>query len=158
MAKAHEIAEAVRVFLGSFDEAYHYDAAAEQFEFDVELKCRLAGTRLFMAAQDDGLTLYAAVNMLADPESRHNAAEYIVRANHGLLCGGFEMDMDNGSINYKTFIHCGGAPPAELDMKVGMAMSISALNRFGDGLIDVINNEKTPEEAADEAKGLKRRD
>ncbi|MCL2603806.1 MAG: YbjN domain-containing protein [Defluviitaleaceae bacterium] len=156
MAKAHEIAEAVRVFLGSFGEEYQYDATAEQFEFDVELKCRLAGTRMFIAAQDDGLTLYTAVNVLADPDNRPATAEYIVRANHGLLCGGFEMDMDNGSINYKTFIHCGGAPPAELDLKVGMAMSIAALNRFGDGFIDVINNEKTPEDAADEAKGLRR--
>ncbi|MCL2500290.1 MAG: YbjN domain-containing protein [Defluviitaleaceae bacterium] len=158
MAKAHDIAEAVRVFLGSFDEEYQYDATTEQFELDIELKNRLVATRMIMLAQDDGLTLYTVVNVLAEPHGRADVAEYLIRANHGLLCGGFEMDMDTGTINYKTFIHCGGAPPADLDMKVGMAMSIAALNRFGNGLIDVINNEMTPEEAANEAKGLNRRD
>jgi hypothetical protein len=158
MAKAEKIAEAVRNFLHGFNEPYRYDATTGQFEFDVELTCRLAGTRVFLHALDDGLTLYAAVNVLADPDNRLNAAEYIVRANYGLLSGGFEMDMENGSINYRTFIHCGGAAPADLDLKVGIVMATTALNRFGNGLIDVINNEKTPEEAVNEAKNVKRRD
>jgi hypothetical protein len=158
MANNNEIAQAVRTFLDGFDEPYEYDEATGQFELDVELKCRLAGARIFMVTQDDGLTVYTTVNVLADPDSRPGVAEYIVRANHGLLCGGFEMDMDNGAVNYKTFIYCGGNPPAELDITVAMAMSVTALNRFGDGFIDVINNEKTPEEAAILAKGENRRD
>jgi hypothetical protein len=147
MAGKTEIAEAVKVFLDGFNEDYRYDDEALRFEVDIELECRLAGTRLFLVPQDDGLLVYASVHLEAQPETLLAAAEYLTRANYGLPAGNFELDMDSGLINYRMYVNCAGSPPAERDIVTGMTIPVAVINRYGDGLIDVIENGKPPKEA-----------
>jgi hypothetical protein len=151
MAKWLEVAEAVKIFLDGCGEDYRYDEEAVRFETDIELECRLNGTRLFLVPQDDGLLVYASVHMEAHPEALPAAAEYITRVNHGLPGGNFELDMDNGLINFKMYVNCNDAPPSERDIITGMTVPVAVINRYGDGLIDVIENGKSPREAVSEA-------
>ncbi|MCL2500286.1 MAG: YbjN domain-containing protein [Defluviitaleaceae bacterium] len=156
MTKRLEIAEAVKKFLDGFGEDYRYDEEAVRFEADIELECRLNGTRLFLVPQDDGLIVYASVHLEAWPETLLAAAEYITRVNHGLPGGNFELDMDNGMINYKMYVNCNDGPPSERDIVTGMAVPVAVINRYGDGLIDVIESGKPPKEAVIEAENRNR--
>ncbi|MCL2605537.1 MAG: YbjN domain-containing protein [Defluviitaleaceae bacterium] len=156
MAKRLEIAEAVRKCLDGFGEDYRYDEESVRFEADIELECRLNGTRLFLVPQDDGLLIYASVSVEAQPETMTAACEYVTRANHGLPCGNFELDMESGLIDYKVYIQCIDAPPSESVITAGMTVPVAVINRYGDGLIDVIESGKPPKEAATEAENRNR--
>jgi len=151
MAKRLEVAEAVKKFLDGFGEDYRYDEEAVRFEADIELECRLNGTRLFLVPQDNGLLVYASVHLEATPDTLPAAAEYITRANYGLPGGNFELDMDSGMINFKMYVNCNNAPPSQQDIITGMTVPVAVLNRYGNGLIDVIENGKPPKTAVTEA-------
>jgi hypothetical protein len=45
---------------------------------------------------------YSVCPMVAPEERRMAVAEFITRANYGLILGNFEMDFDDGEIRFKT--------------------------------------------------------
>lgn len=151
MVKMIEIAGVIKHCLDGFGEDYRYDEEAVRFEVDIELESRLNGTRLFIVPQDDGFLVYASIHLEAKPETLFAVMEYITRVNHGLPGGNFELDMDNGLINFKMYVNSNDAPPSERDVITGMTVPVAVLNRYGDGLIDVVENGKTPREAVNQA-------
>ena len=61
------------------------------------------------AREDTGMFLfYSIVPFLVPPEHRAAAAELLVRAGYDLPIGGFEMDMEDGRITYRTSIDVEG--------------------------------------------------
>ncbi len=51
---------------------------------------------------------YSVCPVNAPEEKRPAAAEFLTRANYGLIVGNFEMDWDDGEIRYKTSIDVAG--------------------------------------------------
>lgn len=88
------------------------------------------------------------------PESRRLAvAEYLVRANYGLIIGSFEMDFSDGEVRYRASIDVDEAEltPALFDHLV--EASILAMRAYEPGLEAVIAGAQTPAEAIEQAEG-----
>ncbi len=82
------------------------------------------------------------------PDNKRSAiAEFITRANYGMVVGNFEMDFEDGEIRYKTSIDVEGAallPPLIRQM---VYANVIITDRYLPGLMSVIYGGKTPETA-----------
>lgn len=86
----------------------------------------------------DVFAFYSVLSVNAPAERRAEVAEFITRANYGLVLGNFEMDLRDGEIRYKTTIGIG-----ELELTAGMiGPSVYAnavtMDRYLPGLMQVI--------------------
>jgi len=50
------------------------------------------------------LVFYSVFPDVVPAERRLEVAEYLTRANYGLMIGNFEMDLDDGDVRYKTSV------------------------------------------------------
>lgn len=54
--------------------------------------------------EDNQFIFYSAAPVEPQPEQFSAVAEYITRANYGLVLGNFEMDLESGMVRFKTSI------------------------------------------------------
>lgn len=82
------------------------------------------------------------------PEDRRlSIAEFIARANYGLVLGNFELDFIDGELRFKTSIDVDGTElPPELIEPVVYA-NVLTMDQYMPGIMAVIKAEKTPLEA-----------
>ncbi|MDO5309214.1 MAG: YbjN domain-containing protein [Planctomycetia bacterium] len=65
--------------------------------------------KVFFFVRDSGFCIHAIFPISAnheDEEEIHNVAEFVCRANYGLVLGHFNLDMRDGEIQYQTTIDC----------------------------------------------------
>jgi hypothetical protein len=81
------------------------------------------------------------------PENRRvAAAEYLTRANYGMIVGNFEMDYDDGEIRYKTSIDIEGATLLPPLIKSMVYTNLLMLDRYLPGLMAVVYGGASPAE------------
>jgi hypothetical protein len=82
---------------------------------------------------------------------RTDAMEYITRANHGLACGGFQMDCDDGDLLFRIGVFTASGPIATETMDSMVQIAIRTFDRYYNGLMEVVYANKAPSEAITEA-------
>ena len=136
------MSEEIAVALASF---FSDDDWPAVFDYDAgHFAMRFQGTQaewtcLAYALEDDKqFVFYSLAPVRSDEDHLAAVAEYIARANWGLVLGNFEMDFDEGSIRYKTSIDVEGADlTSELIQHVVYA-NIQAMDRYLPGLMLVL--------------------
>jgi hypothetical protein len=93
---------------------------------------------------------YSVMSVTAPPEKRPAIAEYITRANYGMVIGNFEMDYSDGEIRYKTSVDVEGTTinPALIQQCVYANVIIS--DRYLPGIMRVIYGDIAPQVALEE--------
>ena len=68
--------------------------------------------------------------------------EFTTRANYGLRCGNFEMDMRDGEIRYKVFVDCEGSflPPRDV-IRNSIVIPAMMFERYTPGILDILFKE-----------------
>ena len=103
---------------------------------------------------DDSYVSYAALNNKATHENYCNIAEYLHRANLGLVFGNFEMDYFDGEIRYKYAVEIGNSNNVSnhiLDKCV--LLPCLMFERYGSGMMKLMLGVGTPEELIRVAEG-----
>jgi hypothetical protein len=86
------------------------------------------------------------------PEAKRGAiAEYITRANFGLIHGSFEMDLRDGLVRYKTTALAAGGPLSEDTVTGLIRINFGMWDRYFAGLMAVVYGSKEPALAIAEA-------
>ena len=93
------------------------------------------------------LSTLTAIPLAADKNSRLAVAEYLTRVNFNMRNGNFELDMETGEIRFKTYVHVGGGRPDRGATRLAVMLPFLMLDRFGDGLLEVLFGFKSPREA-----------
>lgn len=109
---------------------------------------------LAVAREDERQVILYVFAPGAAPESRRLAvAEYLTRANYGLIIGNFEMDFSDGEVRYRASIDVDEAEltPALFDHLA--EASILAMRAYAPGLAAVMAGAQTPAEAIEQAEG-----
>jgi hypothetical protein len=90
---------------------------------------------------------YSHVQCKVPPEKRQAVAEFIARANHGILVGNLELDLSDGEIRYKSSIALadGELTPGMADTLVGV--NVSTLDRYLPGIMSLLWNDVSAEDA-----------
>lgn len=80
-------------------------------------------------------------------------AEYLTRANYGLVLGNFEMDFRDGEVRYKTSIDVEGAEIVPGLIRNLVYANVITMDRYLPGLLSVIYGNLTPHEAITQVEG-----
>lgn len=121
-----------------------WSSAVNDDEFYIRMELELdedqGSVRFALVSTDEGVVSYA---VLPDeiPDGQYGAvAEYLHRANFGLLNGCFELDYEEGYIQFRTFCNCPSEEePTVDDLDALFSVPLAVLNRYIGGLRQLIS-------------------
>ena len=96
---------------------------------------------------------YSICPVKAPEEKRPAVAEFITRANYGMIIGNFEMDFSDGEIRYKTSIDVEGGELTPMMVRTMLYTNVLMMDRYLPGIMAVIYGEESPAEAIAEIEG-----
>ena len=117
------------------------------FTIRMKLRCRLQSAQMMVLVREDNYSTITTLPLTADTDHRLAMAEYLTRVNWGMRNGNFELNMTDGEIRYKTYVHGGTETPDMGAARLAVMLPFLMIDRYGDGLIDVLFGFKTPREA-----------
>lgn len=97
---------------------------------------------------------YSAIPVKVPPEQRPTVAEFLCRANYGIMLGNFEMDCDTGEVRYKTSVDVEGGELTSRMVKTMVHVNLSTADKYAKGLIDVLYRGLTPAQVIAELEGM----
>ena len=77
-------------------------------------------------------------------------AEFLTRANYGIIVGNFELDYDDGEIRYKTSIDVEDAELSSMHIRHLVYANVTTLDRYLPGIMAVLAGSRTPREAIED--------
>jgi hypothetical protein len=141
---------AVELWLKSEDWKFVQVEGESAFRMDIQGK---SGVWTCFARTDEGreiLLFHSIVPNRVPAARRGAAAEFITRANYGMLVGNFELDMNDGDVRFKTSVCvAGGALSPGMIRKV-VSYNLSTLDRYLTGLNKVVYGDADPIKTIDE--------
>ena len=144
------IADSINAFLKEDEWRFDFDSERGRFIFNLGLSCKLKSVRYIVDVREKDYLIYVFSPLgpdKGDAATMKRTAEFLTRANYGLVFGNFEMDMHDGEIRYKTFVPCGGEAPCADVIRRSIYVPAMMLDRYGDGLLKVLYSEIYPEKA-----------
>ena len=145
-----DIADAINRFLVKEDWNFSLDKEKGVFAFGLNLKSKIKTAHYFVAITNNAYIVYACSAVGADKDDSRMMgamAEFICRANYGLMNGNFELDMRDGEIRYKSFVDCAGGVPSEKVIENSIYVPAALLERYAPGILDIIFNDANASDA-----------
>jgi hypothetical protein len=101
----------------------------------------------------DQFVFYSVCPVSAPEGKRPVVAEFLSRANWGLVIGNFEMNMDDGEIHYKTGLDVEGDELSEPLVRNAVYTNVMMMDHYLPGILRVIYGDVSPVEAIAEIEG-----
>ncbi|GAB1542731.1 hypothetical protein NUACC21_54050 [Scytonema sp. NUACC21] len=90
---------------------------------------------------------YSLCPITASQDKRLAVAEFLTRANYGMMIGNFELDFTDGEIRYKTGINVAGESLSFTLIKNLVYTNVMMMDEYLPGIISVINGDVEAEKA-----------
>lgn len=88
------------------------------------------------------------------PENKtHEVAEFVTRANYGMIIGNFELDYSDGEIRYKTSVDVEDSDVSEPLVRHMMYANVLTMDKYFPGLMRVLYAGIDPTSAIEEVEG-----
>lgn len=98
--------------------------------------------------QQDQVLIFTVFPTNIPENQRTRVAEFITRANYGLIIGNFEMDFSDGELRYKvTYFYDSTFPASEEVFLKNLYTSFHMMNRYLPGIMAVVYANVLPEGA-----------
>ena len=136
-----ELADMVKNFLEEEGWHYSFDENRGIFDMGLKVKCKLRAIRYLIDVREEEILVYGLCPVSAessDTEMMAQTAEFICRANYGLINGGLELDFRDGEIRYRCYIDCEGGLPAPQAVENSVYCAAAMYERYADGIADII--------------------
>jgi hypothetical protein len=98
---------------------------------------------------------YSIIPNKAPEERRPAMAEFLTRANYGLLIGNFEMDFSDGEIRYKTSIDVEDDELTPALLKQLLYANVLTMDRYWPGIMAVLYSDISPADAITDIEGVR---
>jgi hypothetical protein len=98
---------------------------------------------------------YSIIPNKAPEERRPAMAEFLTRANYGLLIGNFEMDFSDGEIRYKTSIDVEDDELTPALLKQLLYANVLTMDRYWPGIMAVLYSDISPTDAITDIEGVR---
>jgi hypothetical protein len=92
------------------------------------------------------VVFYSVLPVRAPESKRQAMAEFLTRANYGMVIGNFEMDFEDGEIRYKTSLDVEGAELLHPLLRQVVYANIVITDRYLPGIMRVLYSDATPQE------------
>lgn len=153
-----DIANAIRSFLTEDNWHFMFDEQMGLFRFSLGLREGIKKIDYIVDVKEDEYIVYAFSPISAD--SRDSSmmaamAEFICRANYGLINGNFELDFRDGEIRYKSFVDCDGeiVPPRDT-VKNSIYCTAIMFKRYAPGITGIVFAGLSAKEAIEKCEGV----
>ena len=103
--------------------------------------------------EQEQFIFYSICPLLAPKNKRSAVAEFITRANYGMIIGNFEMDFKDGEIRYKTSIDIYGDELTSDIIKRLVYANVTMMDEYLPGIIAVIEKNVSPGDAINSIEG-----
>ena len=101
-----------------------------------------------IAREEQAQFVFYSVCAARAPEARRLAmAEFLTRANYGLIIGNFELDWADGEIRYKTSLDVEGDRLTPALVKQMAYANVVTMDRYLPGIMRVIYGDVAPDQA-----------
>lgn len=151
-----KIADSISAFLEEDDWYFTFDEERGLFKFGSKLGGKIKKVDYFVDVRNGDYVVYA-IPVIAADESDEKAmaelAEFICRANYGLVNGNFELDMRDGEIRYKSFMDCAGIIPTKEMVRNSIYCPVAMIRRYGGGFADIIYGGSSAKKAIEKCEG-----
>ena len=106
------------------------------------------------AREDAAQCAFYSICPVNVPEGRRGAmAEFLTRANYGLIIGNFEMDFQDGEVRYKTSIDVEGDRLSTALVQQMVYANVLTMDRYLPGIMTIIYGDASPAEAIAQVEG-----
>ena len=102
---------------------------------------------MVILVREDSFSTLTTIPLAADEGNRIAVAEYLTRVNFNMRNGNFELNMETGEIRFKTYVHVGAGDVDSAAARLAIMLPFMMIERFGDGLVEVLFGFKSPREA-----------
>jgi hypothetical protein len=96
------------------------------------------------------MVFYSVFPIKAPPDKLYTVAEFITRANYGMVIGNFEMDFADGEIRYKTSLDVEGETLTAGLIHHVVYANVFTMDKYFPGFMKVIYSGLAPEDAVEE--------
>ena len=93
---------------------------------------------------------YSVCPVNAPAEKRATLAEFITRANYGLIIGNFELDFEDGEIRYKTSFDAEGVTLNQTLFKNLVYANVSMMDQYLPGILSILYSAVSAREMIDQ--------
>ena len=141
------IYDAVIMFLRA--DNWNFTPVARQFEIWMSVEGQNGRLRCLAEAREEEkqFVFYSYYGVKVPENKRQASAEFLTRANYGLVIGNFEMDMSDGEVRYKTSIDVEDAPLPASEIQAMIYLNILVADRYLPGLMALLSGDVSPEQA-----------
>lgn len=154
-----ELVNSIHHFLLQREWKYFFDKDREVFHFVLELENIIKTISYNICIKDKYYLVYAVFPVGVDinnSDMMAKMAEFICRANCGLLKGNFEFDLDRGEILYKYYVNCDGIIPTEEMIQESILCPALMFEYYGTKILDIIFRNLTPVSAINDSENSKK--
>lgn len=104
-------------------------------------------------AEQEQMVVYSMLPVKTPEALRATVAEFITRANYGMIIGNFELDYNDGEVRYKTSLDVENAQELYPLIKNLVYSNVMTMDRYMPGLMRVIYGGVSAQEAVQEIEG-----
>ena len=106
--------------------------------------------QLFLYEERQRLVFYSICPVIVSEERRAGVAEFLTRANDGIIQGNFEMNYANGVVRYKTALGLVDLPcPTPEQVMEMVTPNAWMMDHYLPGLLAVVEGRMPPQDAID---------
>lgn len=146
-----KVIELIHEFFTRSEMKYKYNKEKNVFISGVNMGGVLGNLRLVIPMSEDSYVVYAILNSTPEKEFYGEVAEYLHRANYGLINGNFEFDYRDGEIRYKSFVNFDGAQLSIDIIAQSIVTPVFMFEQYGKNLLRVMMGDGTPAELLQKA-------
>jgi hypothetical protein len=130
-----------------------YDLSFQKIEENQALALGFEGKNgkykcLAIAREEEHQMIFYSVCPLNATKSKLQAiAEFITKANHGIIIGNFELDFNDGEIRYKTSIDVEDETLTSTLIKQLVFTNVAMMDKYLPGIRSILEDNESPDEA-----------
>lgn len=103
--------------------------------------------------EQEQFVFYSVFPVKVPPASHAVIAEFITRANYGMIIGNYELDLSDGEVRFKTSVDLEGVEAVPKIIRNLVYANVLTMDKYFPGLMRVIYGGISPEEAIKEIEG-----
>ena len=141
-----DVIKLIHEFFAKNNMKYKYNEKKKLFTSGVKMNSVLGNLRLNIFIRENSYVVYAILNSTPEIKFYGEVAEYLHRANYGLLNGNFEFDYRDGEIRYKVFVDFEGIQLSMDAITESIVVPAIMFDQYGKNLLRIMMGDGIPEE------------
>lgn len=133
-----EIIQAIHDHFREIEWSYDYNERESYFHTGVTMNSSLGSLAIYVYVHETSYVVYACLSNHVEPCYCAQVAEYLHRANYGLLNGNFGMDFRDGEVRYKTFVSFEETTVPVKAIRASLVLPVLMFEKYGKNLLKLM--------------------